>query len=131
MPISSLEVMRGSILCYEGKVQKVKTVGEYIMFEGWREWVGPSLINGEPISEEWLKRLGLNLIQEGSMSHPAIYRKEYSHRLVISNFDVSVRGANEFYWAEGNTIIKLQYVHQLQLIAFAIIGHHLIIHKLK
>lgn len=119
MPISSLEVMRGSILCYEGKVQKVKTVGEYIMFEGWREWVGPSLINGEPLSETWLERLGFEYDQH-TYSRGRVWLAPGD-----ASYDVFLHGLHT-----GPTT-HIQYIHQLQILYFSITGEHLKIPKLQ
>lgn len=129
--ISPKEVQKGSIVSYEGKTRIVKGVMDYIILEGTKEWIGGSLINPEPISEVWLKNLGLSLVQEGSMAQPTIYRKEYSRRLVISNFDIQYRGGDEWYWIDGNTIVELQYVHQLQMLYFSLSGNHLVIPKIK
>src|SRR6266404_4324622 len=56
--INPLEIQRGSILCHEGRVKKVKAVSELILFEGEKAWIGGSMVEGEPITEEWLKIFG-------------------------------------------------------------------------
>jgi hypothetical protein len=127
--ISPREIMRGSILSFEGKPQIVKGVAEYIIFEGRKEWIGGSLINGEPITEAWLTRFGFDMVQEGSMALPTIYRRIYCPVLVTTNFDVQCRG--DFRWMEGNANVELIFVHQLQVLYFAVTGEHLKLPKLK
>lgn len=80
MPVSPKDILKGSILCFEGQAQVVKAVSEFIMFENRKEWIGGSLINGEPISEEWLVRFGFRVMEqydaEGKPAPHKLYHKE-------------------------------------------------------
>lgn len=119
MAVSPKEIMRGCILNYEGKSQIVKGVSEYIIFEGWKEWVGPSLINGEPLTPEWLERLGFEYDQH-TYSRGRVW-------LAPGNitYDVFLHGLH------AGVTTRIQCVHQLQVLYFAITGECLIIPKLK
>lgn len=127
--INPNEIMKGSILCHEGRAKKVKAIGDYIAFESAKEWIGGSMIEGEPLSHIWLTGLGFDKIQEGDMAQPDIYRKTYCPVLVKTNFDIQSRG-NDFRYFEGNINVELKYIHQLQGLYFYVTGEHLKVPKL-
>lgn len=117
--VSPKEILKGAVVSYEGKVQIVKSIGEYIMFEGWKEWVGPSLINGEPISEAWLERLGF-VDDQHTYSRGRIWLAPGD-----KGFDVFTNGLS------AGITTRIEYIHQLQCLYFVIIREHLIIPKFK
>jgi len=106
--------MKGSILSFEGKPQVVKGVSEYIIFEGRKEWIGGSLIDGEPISEKWLVDLGFKC-ETGNIWG--------NGKLVISFY------GDSFKFMDSNLIYE--YVHQLQVLCFALTKEHLKLPKIK
>lgn len=112
--ISPKEVLKGCILSYEGKAQIVKGVSEYIIFEGKKEWVGGSLINGEPISEKWLEVFGFTKMDQDTWSDGKI--------------DIVL---NDGYFTTNCSRIKYQYIHQIQVLSFALTGEHIKLPKLK
>jgi hypothetical protein len=114
--ISVKEVMKGCILSYEGRAQVVKGISEYIIFEGKKEWIGGSLINGEPISEAWLDRLGFKLTGQHG-----IWGNEKISIVLLSDGTFSMNGC----------LIFNRYIHQLQVLIFAMTGEHLKLPKLK
>lgn len=124
--VSPLEVMKGSILSFEGKSQIVKGVAEYIMFEGRKEWIGGSLINGEPITEDWLSKLGFKKKDDLWVFQPELMNIEYRvrdfHGWIFS------KGFGKEWDSEIRTIT---YVHQLQGLFFYVSGEHLKLPKLK
>lgn len=121
--ISPREVMRGNVLSYEGKVQIVKGVAEYIMFEGWKEWVGGSLINGEPLTEQWLDRLGFEWV-----GNPSSWNR--GKVSIVLKGDSYPNGRTYFNsWAIRED--QPEFVHQLQVLYFGLTREHLIIPKLK
>lgn len=115
MPVSPKEIMRGCILNYEGKSQIVKGVSEYIIFEGWKEWIGGSLINGEPITEWWLEQFGFHydppshIWQKGPI---LFYLSDEGFRL-------------------GPKGVIYNYIHELQILYWIIVKEHLKTPKLK
>jgi len=122
--ISPLSIMRGSILSYEGKPQIVKSIGEYIMFEGKKEWIGPSLVNGEPLSEEWLFKFGFYANSSAWFERKGFlflwgYTEEFGHFLHFADSDQTIVGS------------AMKYVHQLQMLCFSLTGEHLNVPKIK
>lgn len=113
--ISPREIQKGSILSYDGKPQVVKNISDYICFEGYKEWVGGSLINGEPISEVWLERLGFQNHKGESLWT--------NHKITID--------FHEGKFTFGGSLRVYEYVHHLQILQFAITGEYLTIPKLK
>lgn len=112
--ISPKEVQKGSIVSYEGQARIVKGVMDYIILEGTKEWIGGSLINPEPISEVWLERFGFRQ-EEGNIFG--------NGKMVISFY------LDAFKFVDS--MLTYQYVHQLQLLYFSLIGEHLVIPKIK
>lgn len=112
--VSPKEIMKGAILSYEGIPQIVKSIGEYIMFEGKKEWIGPSLVRGEFISMTWLEKFNFEQTSYDSFSN-GLLEITLGEHLFTCNYSK----------------ITYQYVHQLQLLHFALIGEHLKIPKLK
>lgn len=113
MAISPREVLKGCIVSYEGRPRIVKGVMDYIILEGTKEWIGAGLMNGEPISTEWLERFGFkqetgNIFGNG--------------KLVISFY------GDCFKFIDSP--ITYQYCHHLQILHFAITGQHLIVPRL-
>ena len=121
MSLSPKEIMKGAVVSYEGKTRIVKGVMDYIILEGTKEWIGGSLMNGEPLTEEWLMKLGfewndtfynkgkLSITLAGDSSHP-------KGRVYFNS------------WAIWNH--QPEYVHQLQVLFFSLTGEHLIVPKL-
>lgn len=114
MAISPKEVMRGIILNYEGKPVIVKGVTEYIILEGRKEWIGGSLINGEPISEIWLEKLGFE-------------QTEYD---TYSKGELKITLGDSCFYS-NKSMTEYNYVHQLQLLYFSLTQEHLKLPKLK
>lgn len=117
--VSPLEVMKGSILSFEGKSQIVKGVAEYIMFEGRKEWIGGSLISGEPITEQWLLKLGFESDQF-TYSKGKVWLAPNN-----KGFDIFTNGLS------AGITRHVEYLHELQVLFFAVTREHLIIPKLK
>lgn len=130
MPITPKEIMKGCIVCYDGKPRLIKAISELIMLEGDKNWIGASLMNGEPISETWLQRFGfleqddggffrqLDMQNIGILITPS-YPKDPHGWLAFRGFINS--------WGE---LRPLEYCHQLQILFFSITGEHLPIPKL-
>lgn len=81
--------------------------------------------NPIPLTPEILVNSGFIKIQEGSMSHPEVYRKTYIKCIVTNVFDIHMRGGDENYWVEGNATVELKYIHQLQNLFFSLSGKEL------
>lgn len=127
MPVNTKDILRGSILCFEGQAQQVKAVSEFIMFENRKEWIGGSLINGEPLSELWLERFGFEY-------RPDTMPKRWNKKMFGQNSTWHLYesdGVICFSPFEWNYTIKLEYVHQLQLLHFTLTGEQLTVPKLK
>lgn len=121
MALSPLELMRNSIVCFEGRTYKVKAISELILLEGRKEWIGGSLINGEPLSEEWLMKLGFQwedtFYSKGKLS------------IILSDEGSYPKGRVYFNsWAIKEH--QPEYVHQLQMLYFSLFLEHLTIPKL-
>lgn len=113
--ISPREVLIGSVVSYQGKPDIVKSVAQYVMLEGHKEWIGGSLIDGEKISKQWLQELGF----EPHMAHN-----------IYSNGKISIIYHQESFQITGNDTFY-QFVHQLQLLHFSLTLTHLKIPKLN
>lgn len=128
MPVNPKDILKGSVLCFEGQAQIVKAVSEFIMFEGRKEWIGGSMINGEPLSEVWLERFGFEY-------RPDTVPKRWNKKMAGQNSTwylyEGLDGIISFSPFEWNHTLKLEYVHQLQLLHFALTGEHLTVPKLK
>jgi hypothetical protein len=125
--VSPNEIMKGSILSFEGKAQVVKGISDFIIFDGRKEWIGGSMINGEALTDEWLERLGFK------NEHDGFYWEDHLTPRVIS-----INKGNEFWYVkisvsgnEPTLLHAIAYVHQLQIIFFGLIGEHLKLPKLK
>ena len=116
--ISPLEIMRNSILCHEGKVKAVKAIGDYIQFADAKVWIGGSMVEGEPITPSWLERLKFQW-DELTWGNKNVWLAPNDDA-----YDVFLHGIS------GGVSRRISYVHQLQLIYFAMIGEHLILPKL-
>lgn len=113
--ISPREVLIGSVVSYQGKPDIVKSVAQYIMLEGHKEWIGGSQIEGELITTEWLDILGF-------------VWKDDPTKWSNGNLDITlIEGAYESDFSTR----KLLYIHQLQLMYFGVIEEHLKIPKLN
>lgn len=125
MPISNKEIMRGSIVLYEGKVRQVKAVSELILLEGEKAWIGASLMDGEPLTEKWLTDFGFEWLLP---YHRWVNNKGYEI---------------QWYTAKGNWFVctytnerlktgerRFEFVHQLQAHYFTTTSEHLNIPKL-
>lgn len=73
-----------------------------------------------PLTPSILEKAGFEKIQEGSMAYPEVWRIKYTQVLVGSVIDIQIRGSEEIAWIEGNTIVHIHYVHQLQNLIYAI-----------
>lgn len=126
--ISPREVMKGSLVSYEGNPQVVKTVGEYIILEGWKEWISGSLINPEPLTEDWLTKLAfVKTDNEFYWADPKTSRIVYIRHHKENSWLVSMSVSSK----EPMNIKLVSYVHEIQLTFFGIIGEHLVLPKLK
>lgn len=113
--ISPSEILKGSILCHEGKPKIVKAIGDYILFMDAKAWIGGSMIEGEPLSVVWLDKLGFvydSSVGGWTNGKIGITVEENGFKLPWSNF-------------------LYQYVHQLQLIHFIITQEHIKLPKIK
>lgn len=126
--ISPLEIQKGSILCHEGKAKRVLAIGDYIQFEGKKEWIGGSMIEGEPLSEWWLEQFGFEY-------RPDTVPKRWNKKMISLHSTwylyEGLDGDICFSPHEWNYTLKLKYVHQLQLLCFSLTGEHLKVPKLK
>lgn len=126
--ISPLEIQRFSILCHDGKVKKVKAVSELILFEGEKAWIGGSMVDGEPLTEDWLTKLSfVKTDNEFYWADPKTSRIIYVMHHKEDIYLVSMSVASK----EPTNIRLVSYVHQIQLTFFGIIGEHLALPKLK
>lgn len=80
---------------------------------------------GIEITPEILTNFGFRKIQEGSMSHPEIYRKPYVQVLVQRTFDLQSRDSGEWQWIDGNSSVFVFFIHQLQNLFFQLTGFEL------
>lgn len=114
MAINLREVMKGCILSYEGQPRIVKAINEFILFENKKEWIGGSQIDGEPVSENWLKAFGFEPIDSDAWSNRKM-------EVIFSNGNLRVPYLDTSYG----------YCHQLQILHFVVTGEHLPVPKLK
>lgn len=126
--ISPNEILKGCVLCFEGKAQIVKGLAEYVMFEGKKEWVGGSLINGEPISEVWIEKLGFDKYDAD----------EFFRQSDMMNWGIRVSKIFTGDWVvfqgfanQWHELRRIEYVHQLQVLYFAVTGEYLKVPKIK
>jgi hypothetical protein len=128
--ISPLEIQRGSILSHEGKAKKVKAVSELIMFEDAKAWIGGSMIEGEPISGPWLEHLGFQKEEDG-----AFYRQfellNWSVRIINTGLYSAEWIIFSGFQNQWNELRVIHYLHELQLLFFALSGEHLKVPKFK
>lgn len=124
MSISPKELLKGCIVSYEGQPRIVKGVMDYIILEGTKEWIGGSLMTGEPISEVWLDRFGFIKDKNGW----------YMPRTQFSLTDLFYPcWMDKMLWPKDVTNFKhlsIEYVHQLQCLFFSLNGEHLQLPKL-
>lgn len=127
--ISPKEIMKGCIVNYQGKARIVKGVMDYVILEGTKEWIGASLMNGEPITEVWLERFGFAKNEEGS----------FFKQLNLLNWGVSMIPPNirTAQWTAAQGFVNvwqelrlLEYCHQLQVMYFGLFQDHLPVPKL-
>jgi hypothetical protein len=99
--------------------------GYYLRLEGvnhgvWLEYKGEYLIEGIPLTEEWLFRFGF------------IYKGIYYNFPLNDIFKLEQYKLNNAYWlrhhSESLDCVKIKYVHQLQNLYFALTNEEL---KLK
>lgn len=82
-------------------------------------------IKGIPLIPELLAKAGFTKIKDGFMS-PDIYERKYTRVLVTTSFEIETDGLDS-YWIEGNTILPIKHLHQLQNLYFALTGEELTI----
>lgn len=93
---------------------------EFDRHEGWLiNDIPASILEPIPLTPELLIKCGFCKISEETMSHPAIYHKTYIRIIVENNFDIQERGS-EWFWIEGNTIVELKHLHQLQNLYYSL-----------
>lgn len=114
--VSPKEILKGSILFYDGKTRIVKGIGDYIQFEDMKEWIGPGLVQGEPISEVWLDQLGF-AARDGEV---------WSN----SKMDVVFTSDNG-HISVPYLLREYMFIHELQLLHFTVTGAHLTVPKTK
>lgn len=128
--ISPSEILKGSILCHEGKVKLVIAIGDYIQFSDAKVWIGGSMINGEPLCEAWLNKMGF--VDQGN--------GEFFRQLDMANWGMKVVAPNihssqwTAYAGFVNTwqeLKQIEYCHQLQLLFFAMFSEHIKLPKIK
>jgi hypothetical protein len=127
MAVEASEVMRGCVILFEGKPVKVKAISEYIMIEGRKEFIGGGFMNGEPLSEKWLLDLGFSFLDDryylaDPKSSRIIFIMAYKYKWLA---DYTVNDHRDI------PLRLISYVHELQVLTFAIIGQHLKVPKLK
>lgn len=127
--ITPREIMKGCIVNFEGKPHLVKGVTEFILLEGVKAWIGGSMMDGEPLSEDWLVRIGFEKAEDG----------DFYRQLTMLNWAISVRknsltgdwGAYQGFFSQRQELRITPFVHQLQVLFFAMTGEHLKTPKLK
>lgn len=115
--ISPLEIMKGNLLMHEGKIEVVKGISEYIIFEKKKEWIGGSMVNGIPLTHDWLERLGFNR------------RPDFIN--VMDNGKMTIKEHEDGKFLFVASRFPVEYVHQLQNLHFAITGEHIKVPKQK
>jgi hypothetical protein len=118
------ELMIGSwVLLPDGRQVQLQSIDPsgypkaYTQIEGWEYWPW-SVVQGVVLSEEWLKRAGVEEVTMSWYTEPC--------------FSIVVAGETFFYWlTEGRLywdevpLPKFEFVHELQLTTFALTGTHL------
>lgn len=87
--------------------------------------VYPNDIEPIVLSPDILEKCGFRKTQEGNMALPEVWSRNYQKRVVINTIDISIRGSDEIHWIEGNTIVELYSLHQLQNLVHALTGEEL------
>lgn len=124
MPLSPKELMKGNIVSYEGRPRIVKGVMDYVILEGTKEWIGASLMNGEPITEVWLEKMSFENKEDYFFrADPTASRVLYIYRTEkpdVWMFDI------ESSSDDGSVPTQaIMYIHELQILFFAITQQHL------
>lgn len=121
MPLSPKELLKGCIVSYEGRPRIVKGVMDYVILEGTKEWIGAGLMDGEPLTEQWLMKLGFEF-------NDAFYNKG-KLSIALAGDTPYIKGRVYFNsWAIWE--YQPEYVHQLQVLYLALAGEHLPVPKL-
>jgi hypothetical protein len=87
---------------------------------------GHKYLNPIPLTEEWLIKLGF-------ISYDSVFGIEYkiamdvepSYILGKRNRELTASPDGEKYFIDGNYLIRIKYVHQLQNLYFALTGEEL------
>lgn len=126
--INPKEVMKGSVVSYEGNIKVIKTIGEYIILDGLKEWIGGSLINPVPLTEDWLVKLSfVKTGVEFYWADPKTYRIIYVNQHKEDRWAVRM----SIHGGEPMAIQVVAYVHQIQLLFFAMFSEHIKLPKIK
>src|ERR1700748_2174755 len=121
MSLGSKEVMKGAIVSYEGKTRIVKGVMDYFILEGTKEWIGGCMINGEPLTADWLVKFGFQKDNQ-------FYNKGLVSVVLQGEGGIHLKGMVYFNsWAIWEH--QPEYVHQLQVLYFALTRECLIVPK--
>lgn len=143
MSLSPKELMRGNIISFDGKPRIIKAVSELIMLEGDKNWIGASLMNGEPISEVWLSKFGFIEVEytDGG-KYMQLDLTDYSpspYNFAKSWRCYRMRNNNGIWYFEIHKDNKghlfsfqeeCNFVHKLQILYFSMTREHLPIPKL-
>lgn len=129
MYISPKEVMIGCIVSYQGQPHIVKAVSQFIMLEGHKEWIGGSQMEGEPLTLEWLDKFGFEYRSDA-------IPKRWNKKMVGQGstwhlYEGLEQGSICFSPVDWNYTLKLDCVHQLQVLCFSFTREHLKLPKLK
>ena len=76
-----------------------------------------------PLTEQWLIKLGFEDKSEDTFWYGK-YVIKYTPVRVECKIEISTDG-EDFRWIEGNTIVQIEHVHQLQNLFFALTGKEL------
>lgn len=104
------------VLIVDGRDECVLVRGNYL-------WVRKSILAPIPLTSEILEKAGLPKVKDGCMS-PDIYERKYTRRIVENIFTFHFDG-KDGYWIEGNTIVEVNHLHQLQNLYFSLTGEEL------
>lgn len=117
--ISPFEVMRGNILLFEGKNFIVKGVNDYVLLDGRKEWIGGSMMSGEPISSVWLQRLGFS----------EFLTDDCRRQLQALNWEIRVAKTSIGDWiiyqgfgGQWTELRRADFVHQVQNLYYSLTG---------
>ena len=92
---------------------------EYLEFDySMLDWDNASDIHAIPITEEWLVKLGFEIKEDRAVNR--YWKGEFLYDLKDRTFNMF------FSMDEGTFFIKMEYIHQLQNLYYALTGTELV-----